>query len=53
MRQDRRWERIGRGICHCDLKPDNLMIRAKSGEPVLIDFSIAIVKSPRRLVMAC
>ncbi len=39
-----------RGICHRDLKPDNLMIRAKSGELVLIDFSIAIVKSPDKTV---
>ncbi len=37
------------GVCHRDLKPDNLMIR-KEGPPgqevVLIDFSIAIVKDP-------
>jgi hypothetical protein len=36
------------GICHRDLKPDNLMIRAVSAaneDLVLIDFSIAIVKS--------
>ena len=38
------------GICHRDLKPDNLMIRAESGELVLIDFSIAIVKSPDKTV---
>jgi tRNA A-37 threonylcarbamoyl transferase component Bud32/ligand-binding sensor domain-containing protein len=38
-----------RGICHRDVKPENLMIR--SGAPpgwevVLIDFSIALVKDP-------
>jgi serine/threonine protein kinase len=37
------------GICHRDLKPDNLMIRSQAvpgQELVLIDFSIAIVKDP-------
>jgi len=41
------------GICHRDLKPDNLMLRL-AGPPrqslVLIDFSIAIVKSPDKTV---
>ncbi len=36
------------GICHRDLKPENLMIRNR--ELVLIDFSIAIVKSPDKTV---
>jgi serine/threonine protein kinase len=36
------------GICHRDLKPENLMIRQR--ELVLIDFSIAIVKSPDQTV---
>ncbi len=37
-----------RGIYHRDLKPENLMLRkgASTGELVLIDFSIAIVKEP-------
>ena len=42
-----------RGICHRDLKPDNLMIRAAGPAEeklVLIDFSIAIVKSPDKTV---
>ena len=37
------------GICHRDVKPENLMIRTganDSEELVLIDFSIAIVKDP-------
>jgi serine/threonine-protein kinase len=41
------------GICHRDLKPDNLMIRAAGPAEerlVLIDFSIAIVKSPDKTV---
>jgi hypothetical protein len=40
-----------RGICHRDLKPDNLMIRSAAPpgcEVVLIDFSIAIVKDPEK-----
>ena len=40
-------------ICHRDLKPDNLMIRAAGPAEerlVLIDFSIAIVKSPDKTV---
>ena len=36
------------GICHRDLKPENLMLR--DGHLVLIDFSIAIVKSPDKTV---
>jgi hypothetical protein len=42
-----------RGICHRDLKPDNLMLRAagpRDEKLVLIDFSIAIVKSPDKTV---
>jgi tRNA A-37 threonylcarbamoyl transferase component Bud32 len=42
-----------RGICHRDLKPDNLMLRASAppgAELVLIDFSIAIVKDPDETV---
>lgn len=38
-----------RGVFHRDLKPENLMIRGvdtESGDLVLIDFSIAIVKDP-------
>jgi tRNA A-37 threonylcarbamoyl transferase component Bud32 len=38
-----------RGICHRDVKPENLMIRnaaAPGEELVLIDFSIAIVQDP-------
>jgi ligand-binding sensor domain-containing protein/predicted Ser/Thr protein kinase len=37
------------GICHRDMKPENIMIRTNSTpgqELVLIDFSIAIVKDP-------
>jgi serine/threonine-protein kinase len=37
------------GICHRDLKPDNLMVRDRAIEGndiVLIDFSIAMVKDP-------
>jgi len=39
------------GIFHRDLKPENLMVRVGEGdqeEIVLIDFSIAIVKSPEK-----
>jgi tRNA A-37 threonylcarbamoyl transferase component Bud32 len=39
----------GRGICHRDVKPENLMIRSGAlpgCEVVLIDFSIALVKDP-------
>lgn len=38
------------GICHRDLKPDNLMIGSSNEQLVLIDFSIAIVKSPDKTV---
>lgn len=41
------------GICHRDVKPENLMIRfaaAPGEELVLIDFSIAIVKDPDKTV---
>ena len=36
-----------RGICHRDVKPENIIVRSggrREGEAVLIDFSIAIVK---------
>ena len=42
-----------RGICHRDVKPENLMLRHHSrpgAELVLIDFSIAIVKDPDKTV---
>lgn len=29
------------GLIHCDIKPDNIMLRQRSNEPVLIDFGSA------------
>ena len=34
------------GVCHRDVKPENLMIRTNGQDLVLIDFSIAIVQDP-------
>ena len=34
------------GVCHRDVKPENLMIRTNGKDLVLIDFSIAIVQDP-------
>jgi tRNA A-37 threonylcarbamoyl transferase component Bud32 len=34
------------GVCHRDVKPENLMIRSNGKDLVLIDFSIAIVQDP-------
>jgi eukaryotic-like serine/threonine-protein kinase len=31
----------GRGYVHCDIKPQNILLRATTGTPVLLDFGIA------------
>jgi serine/threonine protein kinase len=38
-----------RGVVHCDVKPDNILIRKNDGNPVLIDFEAAQRRDQARL----
>jgi serine/threonine protein kinase len=38
-----------RGVVHCDVKPDNILIRKNDGSPVLIDFEAAQRRDQARL----